>query len=82
MVPPGLWFLLGFRVSDWPIGGEYSTDVHLGSRGSCHSPQRAYGSILFHAGGGRTPPPRSLAGHRDDMIKGGRGWGGYGRIVA
>ena len=26
----------GFRVSDWPIGGEYSTCVRLESRGSCH----------------------------------------------
>ena len=39
---PGLWFPLGcgssfgFRVSDWPIGGEYSTSVLLWSRGSCH----------------------------------------------
>ena len=26
-VPPGFWFLLGFRVSDGPVEGEYSTSV-------------------------------------------------------
>ncbi len=35
-VPPVFWFLLGFGVSDELVEGEYSTCVHLGSRGSCH----------------------------------------------
>ena len=39
---PGIGFPLclgssfGFRVSDWPVGGEYSTHVRIVSRGSCH----------------------------------------------
>ena len=35
-VPPVFWFLLGFRVSDGPVGSEYSTCVLIRSRGSCH----------------------------------------------
>ena len=35
-LPPVFWFLLGFRVCDWPVGGEYSTCVLIRSRGSCH----------------------------------------------
>ena len=35
-LPPGFWFLLGFRVCDGPVEGEYSTCVLLWSRGSCH----------------------------------------------
>ena len=50
-LPPVFWFLLGFRVSDGPVGGNNSTGVHVWSRGSCHSPQRAYGPIPFPAGG-------------------------------
>ena len=34
--PLGFWFLLGFRVSDELVGGEYSTCVQVWSRGSCH----------------------------------------------
>ena len=39
---PGLWFPLGFgssfgfRLSGWPVEGEYSTCVQVWSRGSCH----------------------------------------------
>ena len=36
VVPPSCGSSFGFRVSDWPIGGEYSTSVLLWSRGSCH----------------------------------------------
>ena len=36
VVPPGFGSSFGFRVSDWPIGGEYSTCVQVWSRGSCH----------------------------------------------
>ena len=35
-LPLGLWFLLGLGVGNWPVGGEYSTVVHMKSRGSCH----------------------------------------------
>ena len=35
-LPPGFWFLLGFRVCDELVGGEYSTCVQVWSRGSCH----------------------------------------------
>ena len=35
--PLGFWFLLEIvRVSDELVGGEYSTIVHIESRGSCH----------------------------------------------
>ena len=36
VVPPGFGSSFGFRVSDWPIGGDYSTCVQVWSRGSCH----------------------------------------------
>ena len=35
-VPPGFWFLLGFRVCDGPVESDNSTSVLIGSRGSCH----------------------------------------------
>ena len=35
-LPLGFWFLLGFRVCDELVGGEYSTCVQVWSRGSCH----------------------------------------------
>ena len=35
-LPPGLWYLLGFRVCDGPVEGKYSTCVPIASRGSCH----------------------------------------------
>ena len=54
-VPPGFWFLLGFWVCDGPVESEYSTHVLIRSRGSCHSPQRAYGPIPLPAGGDSTP---------------------------
>ena len=34
--PLGCGSSLGFRVCDWPVEGEYSTCVHIASRGSCH----------------------------------------------
>ncbi len=36
VVPPGLWFLLGFRVCDGPVERDNSTHVLLWSRGWCH----------------------------------------------
>ena len=63
---PGLGFPLGFgssfgfRVSDWPIEGEYSTCVQLGSRGSCHFRGGATGQQV------RPPPARPFDGAQDE----------------
>ena len=55
-VPPVFWFLLGFRVSDGPVGSEYSTCVLIRSRGSCH----IWGTTArrIDAGVRAGPPPR------------------------
>ena len=48
-VPPGFWFLLGFRVGDWPDVEKDSTGVPVSSRGWRHKVGR----------GGLDAPPDS-----------------------
>ena len=84
-LPPGLWFLLGFRVGDGPVEGEYSTSVHVWSRGWCHF-QRAYDHDRVGSAGGAPPldpstvlrvSGRTLTG----MDSGSRRPGGWGVLV-
>ena len=85
-LPPGFWFLLGFRVSDGPVEGKNSTSVHLWSRGSCHicgegaPPHSALETLRLRSG--RTEFPARCMGsclHRQDG--GGRRGQGGSRIA-
>ena len=62
--PLGFGSSFGFRVSGWPVEGEYSTCVQVWSRGSCHfwgagaMQQRRMVSFRGGQGGSRTAPTR------------------------
>ena len=69
----GLWFLLEFGVGDELVRGEYSTCVHLKSRGSCH----------FLGGTPPIPflrPPSRASGQASTLLRANgipHPWGGY-----
>ena len=78
VVPPGLWFLLGLRVCDGPVGGEYSTCVLLG-QGVRVTFEREHHPIPFlrpfdSAQGERNSPHRWMG----SCLRRNDGWGGRG----